>query len=54
MMPRKIFTGFVKFKGIVGVNDFWFPGRLQELLQAPFSFLRSFCFARIRLNPLSG
>ena len=26
--------------------------RLQELLQAPFGFLRSFCFARIRLDPL--
>ena len=30
------------------------PCRLQELLQAPFGFLRSFCFARIRLDPLGG
>ena len=26
----------------------------QELLQAPLCFLRSFCFARIRLDPLGG
>ena len=36
------------------MNNFWFPGRLQELLQAPFSFLRSFCCARIRLDPSGG
>ena len=34
--------------------DFRLPIRLQELLQAPFGFLRSFCFARIRLDPLGG
>ena len=36
---------FAKFKGIVSVNDFWksqFPHLLQELLQAPLCFLRSF------------
>ena len=27
---------------------------LSELLQAPLCFLRSFCFARIRLDPLGG
>ena len=27
---------------------------LQELLQAPLCLLRSFCFARIRLDPLGG
>ena len=27
---------------------------LQELLQAPLCFLRSYCFARIRLDPLGG
>ena len=54
MIPRKIFTGFANFQGIVSVNDFWLPVRLQELLQAPFGFLRSFCFARIRLNPLGS
>ena len=30
------------------------PIRLQELLQAPLCFLRSFCFARIRLDPLGS
>ena len=37
---------------IVRVNDFWFPGRSQERLLALVSFPRSFCFARVRLNPL--
>ena len=54
MIPGKIFTGFAKFQGIVSVNDFSLPIRLQELLQAPLCFLRSFCLARIRLNPLGG
>ena len=54
MIPGKIFTSFAKFQGIVSVNDFWLPIWLQELLQAPLSFLRSFCFARIRLDPLGG
>ena len=49
-----IFTGFAKFQGIVNINDFRLPFRLQELLQAPLCFLRSFCFARIRLDPLGG
>ena len=31
-----------------------FLSGLQELLQAPLCFLRSFCFARIRLDPLGG
>ena len=39
---------------IVSVNDFRLPIRLQELLQAPLCFLRRFCFARIRLDPLGG
>ena len=51
---RKIFTNFAKFQGIVSVNDFRLPFRLQELLQAPLCFLRSFCFARIRLDPLGS
>ena len=54
MTPGKIFTSFPKFQGIVSVNDIWFPKWLQELLQAPLCFLRSFCFARIRLDPLGG
>ena len=54
MIPGKIFTSFAKFQGIVSVNDFRIPIGLQELLQAPLGFLRSFCFARIRLDPLGG
>ena len=54
MIPGKIFTDLAKCQGIVGVNDFRLPIRLQELLQAPFGFLRSFCFARIRLDPLGS
>ena len=54
MIPGKIFTSFTKFQGIVSVNDFRLPFRLQELLQAPMCFLRSFCFARIWLDPLGG
>ena len=54
MIPGKIFTSFAKFQGIVGVNDFRLPIRLQELLQAPLCFLWSFCFARIRLDSLGS
>ena len=57
MIPRQVCTGFAKIQGIVSVNDFWLPRRLQEkLLRAPFCFLRSFSFGftRIRLNPLSS
>ena len=54
MIPEKIFTGFAKIQGIVCVFVFRLPFRLQELLQAPLCFLRSFCFARIRLDPLGG
>ena len=54
MIPWKICTGLAKFQGFVSVNDFRPPARLWELLQAPLCFLRSFCFARIRLDPLGG
>ena len=54
MIPGKIFTSFATFQRIVCVNDFRLPIRLQELLQDPLWFLRSFCFARIRLDPLGG
>ena len=54
MIPGKIFTIFAKLQGIVSVNDFRLPVWLQELLQAPLCFLRSFCFARICLDPLGG
>ena len=54
MIPGKIFTSFATFQGIVSVHDFRLPIRLQELMQAPLCFLRRFCFARIRLDPLGG
>ena len=54
MIPGKIFTSFAQFQGIVSVNDFRIPLGFQELLQAPLCFLRSFCFARIRLDTLCG
>ena len=54
MIPGKIFTSLAKFQRIVSVNDFRLPVRLQELLQDLLRFLRSFCFARIRLDPLGG
>ena len=49
----KVFTIFSKFKGIVCVNDFWFHGRLQKLLEALFCFLRSFGFTWVWLYPLT-
>ena len=52
MFPGKIFTSSAKFQGIASVNDFGLPCWLQELLQTPLCFLRSFCFARICLEPL--
>ena len=54
MLPGKIFASLTKFQGIVSVSDYWLFGRLQELLQALLCFLSSFCFARIRLDPLGG
>ena len=54
MIPGEIFTNFAEFHGIVSVNDFRFPLGVQKLLQASLSFQRSFVFARIRLDPLSG
>ena len=48
-LPRPS-QAFAEFQGIVSVNDFRLPvGR-----QAPFGCLRSFCSARIRLDPLGG
>ena len=54
MIPGEIFTRFAEFQGIVSVNDFRLPIGLQELLRASLSFLWSFCFARICLDPLGG
>ena len=42
MIPGKIFTGLAEFQGIVSVNDFWLPRRLQELLWDLLGLLRSF------------
>ena len=52
MIPGKIFTSLAKFQGIVILNDFRLPIRLQELLHARLRFLWSFCSTRIRLDPL--
>ena len=52
MIPGEIFTSFAEFEGIVSVNDFRLPIRLQQLLEASLCFLRSFYFARIRLDPV--
>ena len=54
VIPCYIFTWFSKFQWIVGVNDFWFVWRLQEFWQTSFRLMWRFCFAWIRLNPLSG
>ena len=54
MIPGEIFTSFSEFQWIVNVNDFQFLLGFQELLQASQGLLRSFGFARIRLDPLSG
>ena len=54
MIPGEIFTSSAKFRGFVSVNDFWFPLGFQELLQTSLGFLWSFCYTRIRLDPLSG
>ena len=54
MNPGKIFTSFAEFQGIVSVNDFRLPIWHQELLQPLCVSWESFCFARIRLDPLGG
>ena len=54
VIPEEIFTGFAEIQGIVSVNDFRLPIGLQKNLQASSSVLWSFCFARIRLDPLSA
>ena len=52
MIPGEIFTSFAEFKGIVSVNDFWFPRWLQELHQALLGLLGSFRFRRVCMYPL--
>ena len=42
MIPGEIFTSCAKFQGIVSVNDFRLPIRLQELLQASLCFCEVF------------
>ena len=51
---RKDLHKLCQINGIVSVNDFRIPFGFQELFQAPVRFLRSFCFARVRLDPLGG
>ena len=54
VIPWKFFTGFFKFHGIVCVNNLWLLWRFEEFSWTLFRLLWSFCFTRIRLNPLSG
>ena len=54
LIPGEIFTSVAEFQGIVSVNDFRPPMLLQELVQAPWCVLGSFCFARKRMDPLGG
>ena len=53
MIPREIFTSSTNSKELSVYMTFGFPKWLQELLQVPFSFLRSFSFTRKRSDPLS-
>ena len=53
IFPGEIFTGFAEFQRIVSVHDLRLSIGLQELLQASLIFLWTFCFARMRLDPLS-
>ena len=50
MIPRKVFTRFAKFQGIVSVNDFWLPIGLPELLQTLVCNLRSFVFCTDKIE----
>ena len=52
MIPGKISTSFSEFQGIVSVNDFGFPRRLQELLCALLHYLRNFRLTWVGLYPL--
>ena len=54
MIPGYLFTGFAKLRGFVNVKNFWLDCQREKRSSTLFCFLRSFCFARIRLNPLSG
>ena len=51
MIPGKIFTSFAKFQRVVSVNDLSFLSGSQNFCKFLLCFLRSFCFARIRLDP---
>ena len=44
MIPGEIFTGFAKFQGIVSVNDFRLPIRLQGTFASSFLFPEKFLF----------
>ena len=54
MIPRKIFTSFAKFQGIVSVNDFKLPIWSKNFCKLLCVSWEVFCFARICLDPLGG
>ena len=43
MIPRKIFTNFAEFQGIVSVNDFWSPLGVPGTFASFSGFLVKFC-----------
>ena len=55
MIPGYFLARLAKFQGIVSVNDFWFPCRLQELSQALLALLEIlFCMGRIVTTALTN
>ena len=54
MIPGEIFTSFAKFQGIVNVNDFRLPIRLQELFVSSFVFPVKFLFCTDTTGPLGS
>ena len=50
VIPSWVFTGFAKFQRVVCINDF---GLFRETSVNSFPSTEKFCFARIRLDPLS-
>ena len=49
MIPRKVFTGFAKFQGIVSVNDFRLPIRAPGTFASFSGFLVKFLFCTGRI-----
>ena len=46
MIPGKFLSRLAKFQGIVRMNDFWFPCRLQKLHWALLGLVGRFCTGR--------